>query len=309
MATNALPAMSQELLQRKLEDFLTGLSKRYGDLKGKVEIFIRTGISFEDIGGLAGTKRKLQGLVYALKSPDLPRRWGTKLPKGILLYGPPGTGKTLLAKAFAQEAEAIFFHIRLSNIVAKWYGDAGDLIQEVFTVLKENGRSVLFLDDVEALSFPEELKPQLRRVLHTIAENLEALETYDETIVIASTNRPDAVDPTLIQPGRLGRLIEVPLPERDEKREILKLKQARAEALAGRRLFAELDYDSILARVVKMSGADIDEIVQRTLEEKARLEGSGEQPSLVTTEDFQRVIEDYHRTQEVVEKIRYGQYL
>jgi transitional endoplasmic reticulum ATPase len=215
----------------------------------------------------------------------------------------------LLAKAFAQEAEAIFFHIRLSNIVAKWYGDAGDLIQEVFTVLKENGRSVLFLDDVEALSFPEELKPQLRRVLHTIAENLEALETYDETIVIASTNRPDAVDPTLIQPGRLGRLIEVPLPERDEKREILKLKQARAEALAGRRLFAELDYDSILARVVKMSGADIDEIVQRTLEEKARLEGSGEQPSLVTTEDFQRVIEDYHRTQEVVEKIRYGQYL
>ena len=300
---------SLELLQRKLQDFLAGLARKYGDLRGKVEVTIRPDVSLQDVGGLKGTKREIQGLAYALKSPELHQRWGTKPPKGILLYGPPGTGKTLLAKALAHEAEAVFFHLKVSNIVAKWFTDAGDLIQEVFMVVKENGRFILFLDEIEALSFPEEVRVPLRRVLHTVAENLEGLEPYDQLMAVAASNRADAIDPALIQPGRFGRLIEVPLPESDEKREILKIHQAKAEAAAGRKLFAELDDDPLLARMVKMSGADIVEIIQRALEEKVRLEGSRERPGLVTTEDVKKVIEDYRRTKEVVEKIRYGQYL
>lgn len=300
---------SRELLQRRLQDFLNGLAKTYGDLRGKVEITIRPDVSLQEIGGLKGAKWEVQGLAYALKTPELHQRWGTKPPKGILLYGPPGTGKTLLAKALAHEAEAVFFHLKIANIVAKWFADSGDLIQSVFTAAKEGGRGILLLDDIEALSFPEEVRSPLRRVLHTVAENLEGLEPYDQVMAVAASNRADALDPALIQPGRFDRLIEVPLPESDEKREIFKIHQAKAEAMAGRRLFAELDYDPLLARMVKMSGADIVEIIQRTLEEKARLEGSGEQPGLVTTGDLQKVIEDYRRTKEVVEKIRYGQYL
>lgn len=300
---------SRELLQRKLQDFLAGLAKKYGDLRGKVEVTIRPDASLQDIGGLKGAKWEVQGLSYALKSPELLQRWGTKPPKGILLYGPPGTGKTLLAKALAHEAEAIFFHLKISNIVAKWFADSGDLIQEVFTAAKENGRSILFLDEIEALSFPEEARVPLRRVLHTVAENLEGLEPYDQIMAVAASNRPDAVDPALIQPRRIDHLIEVPLPESDEKREIFKIHQAKAEAMAGRKLFTELDYDPLLARMVRMSGTDIVEIIQRALEEKVRLEGSGERPGLVTTEDLQKVIEEYRRTKEVIEKIRYGQYL
>lgn len=309
-----LTGAGQEIQQRRLEDFVARLAKRFGDLKGKLEITPRPEISFKDIGGLAGAKREIAGFVFALKSPDLHRKWGTKPANGVLLYGPPGTGKTLLAKAMAREAEAIFFHLRISNIVTKWYTDSGDLIQEVFGALKENGRIILHLDEVEALSLdrpglPEELRAGSRRLVNTVCENLDDLDGYDQVLAVASTNRPDAIDPVFIRTGRIDRLIEVPLPERDEKQEIFRIHQARAEAIAGRPLFAELDYDAILARTVRMSGADLAEIIQRGLEDKVRLEGGGEQPGPVTTEDLQKVIEDYRRTKEVMEKIRYGQYL
>jgi ATP-dependent 26S proteasome regulatory subunit len=117
------------------------------------------------------------------------------------------------------------------------------------------------------------------------------------------------VDPTLIRPGRIDRLIEVPLPESDEKREILQIHLRQAEAIAGRPLFGDLDLDAILARTVKMSGADLAEIVQKVLEGKVQQEGAGTQPGPVTTEDMQRIIEEYRKTKEVIEKIRYGQYL
>jgi ATP-dependent 26S proteasome regulatory subunit len=126
---------------------------------------------------------------------------------------------------------------------------------------------------------------------------------------VASTNRIDAIDATLVRPGRIDRFIEVGLPEAEEKAEIFRIHQAKAEARAGRKLFLELQYDAIITRMVKLSGADIAEIIQRALEEKVRLEGSGQQAGLVSTEDIQRVLEQYRRTKEVIEKIRYGQYL
>ena len=99
------------------------------------------------------------------------------------------------------------------------------------------------------------------------------------------------------------------LPETDGKREILRIHMAKAEAMAARKLFNELDLDPVLARTVKMNSADLAEIVQKALEEKVRQEGSGAQPGLVTTDDMQRAIEYYRKTKEIIEKIRYGQYL
>jgi len=299
---------------RRLEDLLGGLAKRFGDLRGKVDMDPHPGVTLQEIGGLAAAKREVQSLVLALRRPELHQRWGTVPARGILLYGPPGTGKTLLAKALAREAEAVFYHLRLRHIAFKWYGDSGELIQEVFQALGGNGRGVLYLDEIEALSFDrmfpgEEARAASRRVITVLLERLEALAGTEETLAVASTNRPDAVDPSLVGPGRLDRLIEVPLPDGDEKREILAIHQRHAEMAAGRPLFGNLDYDAVLARTVKMSGGDLTEIVQRALEEKARREGAEEQPGPVQTEDLLRVIEDYRRIKEVVEKIRYGQYL
>jgi len=309
MLTGHTPA----LLRRQLEDFLARLAKRFGEMKGKIEISMRPDVSFKDIGGLSHAKQEIAGLVCALKSPDLHKKWGTQPPNGVLLYGPPGTGKSLLAEALARESDAVFFHVRVTNVVTKWYAESWEVLQEVFKQVKESGRCILFLDEIDDLVFdraaPEELRAASRRLVNSIGEQLDDIGRSGDILAVASTNRPDMVDPTLILPGRIDRLIEVPLPENEEKREILQIHTGRAEAIAGRKLFAELDYDAILARTVKMSGADIAEIVQGALEGKVQQEGGGAQPGPVTAEDMQHTIEDYRKTKEVIEKIRYGQYL
>jgi transitional endoplasmic reticulum ATPase len=308
-----LTGHTPEILRRKLEDFLARLAKRFGDMKGKIDVSVRPGVSFKDIGDLTRAKQEIGGLVYALKSPDLHKKWGTQPPNGVLLYGPPGTGKTLLAMALAQEAEAVFFHVRVTNVVTKWYADSFDVLQEVFTQIKESGRCILFLDEIDDLIFdravPEEMRHASRRLVNSVAEQLEDIGRSGDILAVASTNRPDAVDPILIRAGRLDQLIEVPLPESEGKREIMRIHMAKAEAMAGRKLFADLDLDAILGRTVKLNSADLAEIVQKSLEEKVRQEGSGAQPGPVTTEDMQRAIEDYRKTKEIIEKIRYGQYL
>jgi transitional endoplasmic reticulum ATPase len=302
-----------EMLRRKLEDFLAKAAKRFGDLKGKVEFSMRPDVAFGEIGGLARAKQEVMGLVYALRSPDLHRKWGTRPPSGVLLFGPPGTGKTLLAKALAREAEAVFLHVSVRNIVAKWFAESLDVFMEVFGQAKDSGRCVLFLDEVDDLVFdravPEEMRAASRRLVNAVGEQLDEIGPSGDLLAVASTNRPDAVDSSLICPGRLDRLIEVPLPETDEKREILTIHMRRAESVAGRPLFGTVDLDSVLARTVKLSSADVAGVVRRALEEKAQQEGAGAQPGPVTTEDMQQAIEAYRKTKDVIEKTRYGQYL
>ena len=308
-----LTGHTPEILRRKLEDFIARLAKRFGDMKGKIEVSMTPEVSFADIGDLARAKQEIAGLVFALKSPDLHKKWGTQPPNGVLLYGPPGTGKTLLAMALAREAEAVFFHVRVTNVVTKWYADSFDVLQEVFTQVKESGRCVLFLDEIDAFIFdraaPEELRHASRRLVNSVGEQLDDIGGSGDILAVASTNRPDAVDPTLIRAGRLDQLIEVPLPETEGKREIVKIHIRKAESMAGRKLFGDVDLDALLTRTVKMNSADLAEIVQKSLEEKVRQEGSGAQPGLVTTDDMQRAIEEYRKTKEIIEKIRYGQYL
>jgi transitional endoplasmic reticulum ATPase len=298
---------------RRLEDLLTRLARKYGDMKGKVEMSLRPDVSLADIGGLTHAKREIEGLVVALRSPEIHQRWGTRPAKGTILYGPPETGKTLLARALAREAEAVFVHLRVANIVSKWLGDAGEMLQEVFSGLRENARVILYFDEIGALAPDRQFGPEFqgvsRRILNTLVENLDSLEAYAQILAVASTIRPDSLDPSLVAPGRLDRIIEVPLPEADEKREILQIHQAKSEERAGRPLFAELDYDAILARMGRMSGGDIAEVVRRALEERVRVEATGQAAAPVTTPDLLLAIEQHRRIKEVLEKIRYGQYL
>lgn len=308
------PRKTKEVNLRRWEDLLRNISKRFGPLTGKVSLEGLPDVSLQEVGGLRGAKREVESLIFSLKQPELHSRWGTKPMKGVLLYGPPGTGKTLLARALAREAEAFFLHCRIRNIVFRWPTEAAELFQEIFSTVRGNGRVVLYFHEIDALAFEriygtEEARGGSRLVLNALLENLELVGSIDQILMVASTNRPDAVDPAIIGPGRFDRLIEVPLPDGEEKQEILEIHQRKAEALAGRPLFKPMDFDAIMARTVRMSGADLFEIVQRTLEEKARLEGCGQQPGLVETQDLLRVIEEYRKIKEVIEKIRYGQYL
>jgi proteasome regulatory subunit len=308
------PADQEWATQRRLEDLFAKLGEKYGDLTGRVEVSHRPDTSFDEIGGLKTAKAVLRGFSTVLTNPELYRQWGITPPKGVLLYGPPGTGKSLLARALASDSEATFFHLKLQNLTSKFGPTSGDLLQEILGIAVQEAKAVIFLDEADALSLEHLLPPPpareaSARLVAALAEKLDGIEAFSRVFVVAATNRTDAVDPSLVAPGRLDRLIEVPLPDPQAQQEILLLKKGRAEQDAGRRLFADLDFRSILPPMGGMSGAEIQEVIRRALETKVHRAGAREEAGLVTTQDLLQEIDGYRRIKEVVEKIRYGQYL
>jgi ATP-dependent 26S proteasome regulatory subunit len=304
----------QWAIQRRIEDVFAKLGEKFGDLTGRVEVKVRPDTSFDQIGGLSEAKQIVRGFVTALTDPELYKRWGITPPKGMLIYGPPGTGKSMLARALATEAGAVFFHLKLMNLTSKFGPNTGEVIQEVLGVAKEHGKSVVFLDEADTLSL-EHLLPagQAReasaRLGATLCEKLDSLEPFSRLVVVAATHRTDSVDPSLVRPGRLDRLVEVTVPDGQAQQQILSLARAKAEQAAGRRLVADLDYGSLLPPMGGMSGSEIAEVLRRALEQKVQAARQGPEDSLVTTQDLLQQIDVYRRIRAVVEKIRYGQYL
>jgi ATP-dependent 26S proteasome regulatory subunit len=304
----------QWAIQRRIEDVFAKLGEKFGDLTGRVEVKLKPEMSFGQIGGLADAKAIVRSFATALTNPELYRNWGITPPKGLLIYGPPGTGKSMLARALATEAGAIFYHLKLLNLTSKFGPNTGELLQEILGVAREHGKGVLFLDEADALSL-EHLLPAAQareasaRLVAALCEKLDGLAPFSRMVVVAATNRTDSVDSSLVQPGRLDRLVEVTLPDGAAQQEILDLTRAQAEAAAGRRLLADIDYRSVLPPMGGMNGAEIAEVLRRALEQKVHAAGQGRDNGLVTTQDLLREIDAYRRIRAVVEKIRYGQYL
>jgi ATP-dependent 26S proteasome regulatory subunit len=304
----------QWAIRRRIEDVFTKLGEKFGDLSGRVDVKIRPETSFGQIGGLAEAKATLSGFATALADPELYRTWGITPPKGVLLYGPPGNGKSMLARALATDAEAIFYHLKLVNLTIKFGPNTGEILQEILGIARSEGRAVMFLEEANALSL-EHMLPAAQareasaRLVAALCEKLDGLEDFSRVVVVGSTNRTDLVDPSLVAPGRLDRLIEVAPPDGAAQQEILELVKRRAEEAAGRPLFAETDYRSLLPPMGGMSGAELSELLRRALEEKVHAAGHGQDLGLVTTQDLLRQIDAYRKIRAVVEKIRYGQYL
>ena len=314
MDAKALPPGQEWAVQRRLEDLLAKIAEKYGDLTGRVEVTHRPEQSFDQIGGLKAAKASLRGFATALTDPELYRKWGITPPKGVLLYGPPGTGKSLLARALASVAKATFYHLKLQNLTSKFGPNVGDLLPEILAIAVQEPRTVIFLDEADALSLEHLLPPpQAReasaRLIAILAEKIDSIADFSQVFVVAATSRTDAIDPSLVAPGRLDRLIEVPLPDPQAQEEIFLLNKTQAEQAAGRPLFADLDFRSLLPPMGGMSGAEIQEVIRRALETKAQRAGAGEHVGVVTTQELLQEIDGYRRIKEVVEKIRYGQYL
>jgi proteasome regulatory subunit len=285
----------QWALNRRLEDVFSKLGEKYGDLTGRVETTIRPGVAFDDVGGLQQAKEALRGFAYALTEPERYRQWGIHPPRGALLYGPPGTGKTMLARALATAADAVFFHLKLFNLTSKFGPNTGELLQEIMRIAIGEGRVVMLMDELEALSLEHLLPPPQAR---------EA----SARLVAALCEKFDALDPALVTPGRLDHLIEIPLPDTAAQQEILDLVVQRTQKNAGRPLFEPIDPATLLPLMGGMSGADISVIVRRALEAKVYRAGSSD-AARVTTGDLLEAVDAYKRVRGVVEKIRYGQYL
>ncbi|MFW6286195.1 MAG: CDC48 family AAA ATPase [Nanoarchaeota archaeon] len=183
-------------------------------------------ISYEDIGGLKSQLSKIRELVeLPLKHPEIFTRLGIEAPKGILLYGPPGTGKTLLARAIANESEASFYSINAPEIVNKYYGESEKKLRELFEKAEKDSSAIIFLDEIDAIAAKrDEVQGETeKRIVAQLLGLMDGLKKNKKIILIAATNRPDAIDEALRRPGRFDRELEIGIPKQDDRFEILKI--------------------------------------------------------------------------------------
>ncbi len=192
----------------------------------KEELLKLPQISYEDIGGLDEEIMKIREMIeLPLKHPELFERLGIDPPKGVLLYGPPGTGKTLIAKAVANESGASFLTINGPEIMSKFYGQSEENLRKAFEEAEKNAPSIIFIDEIDAIAPKrEEVHGEVeRRVVSQLLTLMDGLKGRGKVIVIGATNRPDSLDPALRRPGRFDREIEIGVPDRDGRKEILQI--------------------------------------------------------------------------------------
>jgi len=183
-------------------------------------------ISYEDIGGLRPVIQKVREMIeLPLRHPELFERLGVEAPKGVLLHGPPGTGKTLLARAVASETNANFLSIGGPEIMSKYYGESEERLRDVFKQAQENAPSIIFIDEIDSIAPKrEEVTGEVeKRVTSQLLSLMDGLQSRGKVVVIGATNRPNAIDPALRRPGRFDREIEIGVPDRDGRLEVLEI--------------------------------------------------------------------------------------
>jgi len=181
-------------------------------------------ISYEDIGGLHSEIQKIREMVeLPLKHPELFEKLGIDPPKGVLLHGPPGCGKTLIARAVANESAAHFIVLNGPEIMSKFYGESEQRLRGIFKDAEDNSPSIIFIDELDAIAPKrEDVTGEVeRRVVAQLLALMDGLVSRGQVIVIGATNRPNAIDPALRRPGRFDREIEIHVPDRDSREEIL----------------------------------------------------------------------------------------
>jgi transitional endoplasmic reticulum ATPase len=183
-------------------------------------------VTYEDIGGLKSEVQKVREMIeLPLKHPEIFERLGVEAPKGVLLHGPPGTGKTLLAKAVANETDANFLSISGPEIMSKFYGESEERLREIFKEAEEDAPSIIFIDELDSIAPKrEEVTGEVeRRVVAQLLALMDGLTSRGQVVVIGATNRPNAIDPALRRPGRFDREIEIGVPDRNARLEILQI--------------------------------------------------------------------------------------
>ncbi len=231
-------------------------SKKEADIMA-MEIEEKPDINYNDIGGLENAIVEIKETVeLPIKKPELFEEIGIDPPKGILLYGPPGTGKTLLAKAVANQTNATFIKLVASEFVNKFLGEGARYVRQVFELAKEKSPAIIFIDEIDAIGTKRTHGTQgadreVQRTLMQLLSELDGFESRGNVGIIAATNRPDILDDALIRPGRFDRTIEVPLPNKNGRINILKIHTEKMK------IDENIDFESISELTEGFSGADL----------------------------------------------------
>ncbi len=246
VALNNRGSMIVEVLPRSEDPYVRAM-----------EVIERPKITFNDIGGLSKQIQEIREVVeLPLKHPELFRELGIEPPKGILLYGPPGCGKTLLAKAVAHETNATFIRVVASEFVQKFIGEGARIVREVFRLARRKAPTIIFIDEIDAiaarrLDVGTSGEREVQRTLMQLLAEIDGFDPLDNVKVIAATNRIDILDPAILRPGRFDRIIEIPLPDKNGRYEILKIHTRRMK------LADDVDLWKIAELTTGASGADI----------------------------------------------------
>ena len=217
-------------------------------------------VTYEDIGGIRDEIKKVREMIeLPLRHPEIFEKLGIEAPKGVMLYGPPGTGKTLLAKAVANESNAHFISISGPEIMSKFYGESEARLREIFKEAREKAPSIIFVDEIDSIAPKrEEVTGEVeRRVVSQMLSLMDGLEARGKVIVISATNRPNAIDPALRRPGRFDREIEIKVPDKKGRQEILQI-HTRNMPLAGDDHESPVVIDKIAAVSHGYVGADLE---------------------------------------------------
>jgi transitional endoplasmic reticulum ATPase len=221
-------------------------------------------LRFTDVAGLDAVKEDIRlKMVYPFEHPELAQRFGIRGGGGVLLYGPPGTGKTMLAKATAGELDATFFRVSPAEMLSKWVGEAEQNIKKLFDAAQAERRSVIFIDEIEALipARRDEGSSVMQRVVPQILQGMEGFDNQKEVravLFMGATNVPWQLDPAVLRPGRFDEKVYIPLPDLAARRKMLDI------YLGKRPLAEDLDLDALARNLEGMSGADIKYVCDRS---------------------------------------------
>ncbi|MBQ3318806.1 ATP-dependent zinc metalloprotease FtsH [Candidatus Saccharibacteria bacterium] len=261
-------------------------SMGFGKSRAQVYGADKKRVTFSDVAGNEAAKQDLEEIVDFLKNPRKYEKLGAKIPRGVLLAGDPGTGKTLMARAVAGEANVPFFSISGSEFAEMFVGVGASRVRDLFSKAKKNAPSIIFIDEIDAVAHKRDARGGAGRedeqTLNQILVEMDGFDNETGVIVMAATNRVDMLDKALLRPGRFDRHVNVTLPERKDRVEILNLH------FKGKPVASGVDIEALAAKTAGSSGADLANIANEAAITAAR-EGHKEIANSDLTEAFERV--------------------
>ncbi len=261
-------------------------SMGFGKAKAKLYGPDKKKVLFKDVAGNEAAKQDLAEIVDFLKEPKKYEKLGAKIPRGVLLAGEPGTGKTLMARAVAGEASVPFFSISGSEFAEMFVGVGASRVRDLFAKAKKNAPSIIFIDEIDAVAHKRDARGGAGRedeqTLNQILVEMDGFDNDSGVIVIAATNRVDMLDKALLRPGRFDRHVNVTLPERKDRLEILEVH------FKNKPRQKDINLDALAAKTAGSSGADLANIANEAAITAAR-EGHKEITNADLTEAFERV--------------------